>query len=352
MDERPLVERVKALGGELGFSRVGVARAEPLGVEAQRMRAWLAAGYHGDMQYLHDTADVRFDPTDTRMLEGARSVIVFAAAYADESTQALGPMPGKVARYAQRRDYHKVIYDRLRPMKRLLRAAGFEARAAVDGMPVMERAWAQRAGVGFIGKNCCVIVPGIGSHVFLGVVVTTAELPPDEPIRERCGECRLCLDKCPTSAFVQPRVLDARRCIAYLTIEHRDAIDPALREPVGDWMFGCDVCQDVCPYNRTQREGNVESLRFGAPTPWNDTDASAFLTMNETEFTSFAHRSPLLRARREGMARNAAIVLGNRGGRVVLPVLRSAAMSDSSPVVREAAAWAAARIEAREPDEV
>lgn len=349
MDETSLVVRVKALGRELGFVRVGVARAEPLGVDAQRMRAWLDAGYHGNMQYLADTADVRFDPTDERMLAGARSVIVFASTYASVATQAEGPAPGRVARYAQARDYHRVIYDRLRAMKRLLRSAGFQARTAVDGMPVMERAWAQRAGIGFIGKNCCLIVPGIGSHVFLGVVMTTAELPADEPMRERCGSCQLCLDRCPTKAFVEPRVLDARRCIAYLTIEHRDAIEPTLRKDIDDWVFGCDVCQDVCPYNRTQGDERFDALTFGAPTAWNEVDASALLQMDEAEFTKFAYRSPLMRPRREGMARNAAIVLGNRGGRVVLPVLQHAADHDESPVVREAANWAMSQIVAREP---
>lgn len=348
MVDASLGERVKALGRELGFARVGIARAQPLDVEAQRLRAWLAAGHHGGMQYLEETADVRCDPTDARMLAGAQSVIVLAAAYGDANSCSDGPSPGRVARYAQGRDYHKILYNRLRAMKKLLRSAGHEARAAVDGMPVFERAWAQRAGLGFIGKNCCLIIPGIGSQVFLAVVMTTAELPADEPMRERCGDCRLCLDACPTRAFVEPRVLDARRCIAYLTIEHRGSVDESLREAVDDWAFGCDVCQEVCPYNRASFGEPMLGSDFGKKTPWGQTDAIAFLQMDDSRFAEAARASPLLRPGREGMARNAALVLGNRAGRVVLPVLKQSAREDPSPAVREAATWAIARIESRE----
>jgi epoxyqueuosine reductase len=372
-----LSARVKALASELGFARVGIARAEPLVPEAMRLHEWLDAGHHGTMEYMQRTAAVRADPCHPGMLQGARSVVVLVAPYAGDATPVqarplglgergsnTGPTLGRVARYAQGRDYHDVLHKRLRPVTRLLREAGHEARAAVDTMPVFERAWAQRAGVGFIGKNCCLIVPGLGSHVFLAAVVTSAELCADEPMRERCGECRLCLDVCPTEAFVGPRRLDARRCISYLTIEHKGAIDPELRADIGDWVFGCDACQDVCPFNRTQAapahasahestrafgRGVAAEAALGAVVgaDGRGLDAEALVALDEPGFASLTQGSPLRRAKREGLVRNAAIVLGNRGTGRSLPVLQRAAESDASEVAREAARWAIERIEER-----
>lgn len=343
-----LNQRVERIGRELGFARVGFARAERLEPDAQRLDAWLAAGHHGGMDYMQRTAGVRVDPTHPQLLAQARSVIVLAAPYAGrEPPPRL--VPGRVARYARGRDYHNVLHRRLRRLTATLRELGHHARAAVDSMPVMERAWAQRAGIGFIGKNCCLIVPGLGSHVFLCAVITSAELDPSEPMRERCGQCRLCLDQCPTAAFVEPRVLDARRCISYLTIEHRGAIEPELRPLMGDWLFGCDVCQDVCPFNRGAARAEPAGDAFAEQPRFTTHDAQALLQMSEPEFGNFAEGSPLRRPKREGLARNAAIVLGNTRTRRALPVLREAAANDASGVVREAARWAIERIES-DPD--
>lgn len=351
VEDRALTERIKAQGRELGFARVGIARAEALGVEAERLRAWLDAGYHGTMAYMERTAAVRADPTHAGMLASARSVIVLAALYESASArrragdeQDEGTGKGRVARYARGRDYHNVLHKRLRPLLRQLRQAGHEARASVDSMPVFERAWAQRAGVGFIGKNCCLIVPGIGSHVFLTAVVTSAVLCPDQPMRERCGECTLCLDGCPTRAFVSPRVMDARRCISYVTIEHGGAIDPELRPLVGDRLFGCDVCQDVCPWNRASPAEHA-GVDFGAASAIAQLPAEDMLALDEAQFAQVSQGSPMRRPRREGLARNAAIALGNARTRRALPVLRDAARGDPSQVVREAAQWAASQIE-------
>jgi epoxyqueuosine reductase len=340
-----LTERVKALALELGFARAGVARADALGHEAERLREWLAAGHHASMEYMLRTADVRVDPRDARMLASARSVLVLAAPYARAEHAADGPAPGRVARYAQGRDYHNALQARLRKITRLLREAGHATRAAVDTMPVLERAWAQRAGIGFIGKNSCVIVPGLGSHVFLAAIVTSAELTADEPMRERCGECRLCLDACPTRAFVAPRWLDARRCIAYLTIEHRGPIARELRAGIGDWLFGCDACQDVCPWNRGASNVALGAGDVARADRWQDVSAEALLAMDDAQFMQFAQATPLRRPGREGVARNAAIVLGNARVKRALPVLRDAAQHDASAVVREAASWAIERIE-------
>lgn len=328
--------RIKQLAAQAGFARVGFAEAAPLEEDATRLREWLANGYHGTMSYLERTADVRVDPTHEKMVGGARSVIVLAAPYG--AAEPPSHSPGRVARYAQSRDYHSILYSRVRAITRLLREEGYLARASVDTMPVMERAWAQRAGIGFIGKNCLLIVPGLGSYVLLATVVTSAELPPDEPMRERCGQCRLCLDACPTRAFVAPRVLDARRCIAYLTIEHEGPIEPELRPAMGEWLFGCDACQEVCPFNRSAAAAPDAALYPSSR--MEELSAEELLQLDAKDLLSFVERSPLRRPGREGLARNAAIVLGNARDRRALPVLQRAAENDPDATVRETAAWA------------
>lgn len=327
---------------DLGFVRLGVARAEALEPEGARLRAWLADGRHGQMAYMERTVDVRCDPGHEGMLPGALSVVVLATSYGTAEGN-VAP-PGRMARYARNRDYHNVLHKRLRKLTVFLREHGHTVRAAVDSMPVFERAWAVRAGLGFVGKNCCLIVPGLGSHVFLSALITSASLPEDSPVKERCGSCRACLDACPTQAFSGPRELDSRKCISYLTIEQRGTIDPALRAGVGDWIFGCDACQDVCPFNKTQHgrcgDSAFMSRRF-------DVDAEDFLAMDERSFEEMTLGSPLRRTGREGMARNAAVVLGNRGGRRHLPMLTKAAVGDDSAIVREVAQWATSEILSR-----
>jgi epoxyqueuosine reductase len=337
---------LRARAKELGYQRMGVARAEPLGVEAERLRAWLVAERHGDMQYMLDTAEVRSNVQHPGMLPRASSVVVLATAYA-RSEPPVGPAPGRVARYAQGRDYHTVLYKRAKKLASVLRAHAHVVRVGVDSLPIFERAWAQRAGVGFIGKNCCLIVPGLGSHVLLSTLVTSAELPADQPVKEGCGACTLCLAGCPTRAFAAPRQLDARRCISYLTIEQRGPIPHALREAMGNWMLGCDVCQDVCPYNKTAPAPDAQTAAFASHARWDQHDATDLLRMNDEAFASYAQASALKRPGRLGMARNAAIVLGNAGDKRHLPVLDQLAVSHDSAVVRESIGWAAARIRSR-----
>jgi epoxyqueuosine reductase len=340
-----LTREIKALALELGFARVGIAQAAALPEDAERLRAWLASDHHGQMAYMAETADVRADPRHPEMMPSARSVIVVATAYARAPGLApLSAAGGRIARYAQGRDYHPLLYDRLRAIKRKLRDAGATARACVDTMPVLERAWAARSGIGFIGKNACLIVPGLGSHVLLSAVLTSAELAPDSPMRERCGQCRLCLDACPTRAFREARVLDARRCIAYLTIEHEGAIDPALRPDMGDWVFGCDVCQDVCPYNRAEQPQPIAADPHAPRERIRELGIEDFLRMDEPVFDRYTRGTALRRAGREGMARNAAIAIGNTRDKRHLPLLGQVAERDPSEVVREAARWAAERL--------
>lgn len=345
--DRGLTERVEAASVEAGFARVGFAEAGRLEEEASHLEAWLQAGYHGQMGWMARTSEVRKDPRDPRMLEAARSVVVLVAPYLRRHGYG-GPPPARIAKYAMGRDYHNVITKKARRVARVLVDAGHRARVAVDSKPVFERAWAERAGVGFVGKNCCLIVPGIGSHVFLACIVTTASLEPGTPITRRCGGCTLCLDACPTRAFVEPRTLDARRCISYLTIEHRGAIPEVHREAIGPWLFGCDVCQDVCPYNQTAG-ATAQSLDAFEPSDrWTGVTAERILRMDEEAFELWAAGSAVKRSGREGLARNAALVLGNRGEKKHLPVLDGACRSDPSPVVREAAGWARDALKRRE----
>lgn len=352
MTVQDLTQELKQRALDLGFVRAGVACAEPLEPERTRLRAWLDEGRHGEMRWMADTAEVRGDPGHPGMLPGVKSVLVLAAPYARrEPNGATGPAPGRVARYARGRDYHNVLGKRARKLVRWLREGGHQARMSVDSLPVFERAWAQRAGVGFVGKNCCLIVPGLGSHVFLTCVLTTAELAPDEPMKERCGSCRLCLDACPTDAFSEARRIDARRCISYLTIEHPGEVPDPLRGSMGDWLFGCDVCQDVCPYNRTAPEAAEVTEPFAADPRLERTKAEDLLRMDAQTFAEWAHGSPLRRPGHEGMARNAATVLGNVGSRRHLPVLQETAARHASDVVRRTAAWAAGAIRAREGED-
>lgn len=346
MQADSLKQQLARRAEELGYRAFGVARAEPLQPEGRQLSQWLADGHHGQMGYMADTAEVRADPGHAGMLPGARSIVVLATPYArDEPPQ--GPAPGRVARYAQGRDYHNLLYKRGRKLAALLREAGHAVRVAVDSMPVFERAWAQRAGLGFIGKNCCLIVPGLGSHVLLSALVTDAALPADTPQRERCGECTRCLDACPTGAFLGPRQLDARRCISYLTIEQRGPIAVEHRPALGDWLFGCDACQDVCPFNATRVCDPSVTEPFQSHERWREVSAADLLTMDDETFAQYAQGSPIKRPGRRGMARNAAIVLGNRGDRRVLPLLEKTARDHDCDVVREAASWAARSLRER-----
>ena len=332
--DHELRERAQALG----FARMGVARAQKLELEGERLRRWLSEGFHGGMSYMQRTSEVRIDPSHPGMLQGVRSIVVFAVPYARPS-QELGGLLPYIARYARGRDYHNVLHRRLRKLSAWLRERGHRVRAAVDSMPVFERAWAVRAGLGFIGKNSCLIVPGIGSHVLLCALLTDAELESDGPMAERCGECTLCLQACPTQAFVAPRRLDARRCVSYLTIEHRGSIEESLRGQMGPWLFGCDGCQDVCPFNRVRPPAPEATEPFAPRASLAQVEPEQLLELGEAPLAELTQGSPLRRPKREGLARNAALLLGDLGARKALPVLQQATAKDPSTVVREAAQW-------------
>lgn len=354
----------------MGFARVGVAEVRPLAEDAEWLRRWLDLGFNGSMQYMEETFEVRRDPRHEKMLSSARSVVVLAMPYGRAQKEA-GPWPGRLASYARGRDYHNIMYKRGRRLVSFLKKKGYAARCTVDSMPAMERAWARLAGVGFIGKNCCLIVPGIGSRVFLALLLTSAQLQPDQPLKQGCGRCTLCLQRCPTGALGEERLLDARLCVSYLTGVHQGPIDEALMHAMGDWIYGCDDCQDSCPYNQgkwekefryevgtgqdANRSGegeNVDEEESGDPfllhERWRGMDAEELLRMDAERFAAFGEGLPVRKIGREGMARNAAIALGNAGRRAQLEALREAARNDPSEVVREAAAWAVRRIQERE----
>lgn len=343
-----LTEKVRAQALAFGFHRVGIARVTPLTEDFDRYQRFIAAGYHGAMAWLARDAEVRRSVDHPGILPGARSVVVCALSYHRSDTPS--PMPGAtIARYARGRDYHNFLRKRLRRLAAWMRTTlGAHARPMVDTAPVLERAWARRAGVGFVGKNGCIIAPGLGSYLLLGEVVSTLPLEPDTPLEPRCGDCTRCLDLCPTKAFVAPRVLDARRCISYLTIEQTGPIDEELRAPIGDRIFGCDDCQDVCPFNKTAPPPPVSTRDFADEGRWRDLSPEGILTLDPQAWAPRAEGSPLARPGLDAMKRNAAVVLGNTGTRRHLPVLQAVARAHPNPVLREAAAWAEARIRARE----
>jgi epoxyqueuosine reductase len=298
------------------------------------------------MDYLERTRRERLDPA--LVLPGARSVVAVALSY-HASEDSASPREDdrasadtmRVARYAGQADYHDVIRPRLEALGRFIESAagaGVRSRAAIDTSAVLERDLAARAGLGWFGKNTNLLTPSLGSWFFIGVVLTTAEPVFDEAIADHCGTCTACLDACPTAAFTAPYVLDARRCISYLTIEHRGDIDEALRPLMGDWGFGCDICQEVCPWNRKAAHTHEAAFASAAPP-----SPEALLSLDDGAFRERFRRTALWRSRRSGLLRNAAIVLGNCGDAGAMPALRNA-LGDSDTVVREAAAWALSRM--------
>ena len=362
-------DQVRTEARRLGFDAVGITHANRLDRDFARYEAFIDAGMHGEMGWLARHRNVRERIDNNGILAGAKSVICVARRYgapeqrgggADATTRATRTIAstGTIARYARGRDYHGFMRRRLRRLAAFVRALGtveepVRARPLCDEEPVLERAWAVHAGLGFIGKNGMLIVPGLGSMVLLGEVVTTLDLegPACTPAswQERCGACTRCLDACPTDAFATPFVLDARRCVSYLTIELRGAIASELREGVCTHLFVCDDCQTVCPFNAgTGARAPLEATDgdpFAPLERWSHMSLESLLGLDEASWSALFRGTPLRRTGRSGIARNAAIVLGNRRDRAALPALRAAACGHDDPVVREAASWAISRIE-------
>jgi epoxyqueuosine reductase len=341
---RELTEEIKRRAYELGFLRVGVARAGALVEDRARLHGWLQKGDQGPLDFMNAAVEVRSDPTHPGMLTGAKSVLALATSYESVGEASL-PVGAGVARYAIRRDYHTVIYRRLAKLGRWLKQQGYRVRRSCDSMPVLERAWARLAGIGFVGKNSLLIIPGAGSYAFLATLITDADLAPDTPIKQGCGRCRACLDHCPTKALTEPRVVDVRRCISALTKNQPGAISPELRPFMGAQLFGCDVCQEVCPYNHTASSRATDTS--SGNTSSRAIDLVSLLQMGNARIDRELRGLPVRGAGRQRLARNAAIALGNMGGDGHLALLREVADSDESDVVREAARWAIERILSR-----
>jgi len=308
--QQRLAQALKAEARRLGFDACGISKAEPLDEEARRLEAWLKAGFHGTMYWMERHFDKRIDPT--RLVEGARSVISVLHNYYQPVAHDPSPDTGKISRYAWGDDYHEVLKEKLYQLFAWLEAQVGEVhgRAFVDSAPVMDKAWARRSGLGWIGKNTNLINRRMGSFFFIGELIVDIPLPPDGPIPDYCGTCTRCIDACPTGALVQPYVLDARRCISYLTIEHRgDDIPPELQEKMGNWIFGCDICQDVCPWNKFKYATSEPRFmpRPGLPDMplerWEELDLEAF----RQKF----RKSAVKRAKFEGFKRNVRIALQN-----------------------------------------
>jgi epoxyqueuosine reductase len=339
---------LKAAVRREGFDAVGVARAERLDRDGEALSAWLRRDYQAAMSWMKREPDKRSDPA--LLLPGCRSVVVAIMNYWPGEQAAPVPVDrARVSLYAQGRDYHKILGRRLgRVAAWLAERTGEPTRAFVDTAPVLERGWAERAGLGWIGKNANLLTRDLGSWVLIGEILTVADLEPDAgPHADFCGTCRACIDGCPTGAIVADGVVDSNRCISYWTIEHRGDVPEERRNGMADWIFGCDDCQTVCPWNQTFARPRDDDL-FDRRDDLRGLDPEAVLAMNENEFRSRYSGTSLMRAKWEGMRRNACIVLGNRPTRGATAALGEA-LEDPDPVVRSHAAWALARIAGRRP---
>lgn len=336
-----LADRLKEQARQIGFDLVGIAPAvTPPGYA--RFVDWLAAGFAGEMHYLPKYEQARAHPQT--VLADVKSVVMVGMNYhqapSRPASRASTTITGRIATYAQGRDYHEILWERLDQLLAWVRQElpGSQGRAVVDTAPLLERDFARLAGLGWFGKNTMLLNKRIGSFFFLGALLLTIELPPDPPMEvSHCGTCTACLDACPTKAFPAPGQLDARKCISYLTIELKGPIPVELRPGMGDWVFGCDICQDVCPWNRKAPPGTETDLQ---PRPGQaEPDLLELLALTPAAFRARFRDTPLSRPRRRGLLRNVAIALGNLRAPASLPALLQA-LHDEEPLIRGAAAWA------------
>ncbi len=328
---------LKAQGYALGFDLVGIASLGEADTHAH-FSNWVSAGHAGEMHYLERGADKR---RDTRSpFANARSAVVVALDYGGRTPS------GSVARYARSDDYHDIMIAKLGELQHWLEnqeGRKLTAKAYVDTGPILERDLARKAGLGWFGKNTMLVNPKMGSFFFLGSLLVDVDLVPDKPFEvDRCGTCTRCIDACPTGAIQSERVLNATKCISYLTIELRGSIPEQLRAPMGDLVYGCDICQDVCPWN-------VSFARDATPAALNrrndldDPDLRTLLALDDEGFRTTFRKSPVKRTKRRGLARNIAVAMGNSGDRSYIPDLEAAAQ-DVDPIVREHADWALAKL--------
>jgi len=352
-----LKNRIKAFATELGFELFGIAPARLL-PEAEHYPGWLECGYAGDMDYLHRQLPARMDPG--KILPDAASVIVVGLIYnteAPKTTMINDPRRGWISRYAWGDDYHEIIKARLHQLDAFIRdqvGENYHSLAYCDTGPALDRVVAHYAGLGWFGKNTNLINQQLGSWFFIGEIVTNLVMDFDQPPPDRCGSCRACLDACPTQAFAAPYVLDARRCISYLTIELRGSIPAELRPHVGKHVFGCDICQDVCPWNR--KAATTQAAAF-APRPGNlAPDLAELATLEVENFRRRFKDSPVKRAKFYGLLRNTLVAIGNSRLAEFLPIVEkflagnAGAATPEEVMLREHASWAQQRLRATGAD--
>jgi epoxyqueuosine reductase len=336
-------ELIKHAATAAGFELAGIAPIRDF-PDLDRFPAWIAAGHAGEMKYMEarDEAGTLKRASPKSTFPWARSVIVCAINYNTAqpySTEVHDPDRGWIARYAwSREDYHDAVLRRLRAVETSLRTVPeeIETRCYVDTGPVVERVYAKYAGVGWIGKNTCILNQKLGSWLFLGVILTSLDLHPDTPAPDRCGSCTRCIDACPTDALIAPYQLDANKCISYLTIEKRGVIPEKMRDGMGQQVFGCDICQDVCPWNR--KAPATAAMEFQPRAGLVNPALQWLAEITDEEFREKFRGSPIRRTKRSGLRRNAVIAMGNSGNQDFVPVLEKLA-SDEDPIVAEMARW-------------
>jgi epoxyqueuosine reductase len=326
---------------QVGFDccRIAACDAPPHAIE---FREWLRQGAHGEMNYMQRGEEKRCDPQ--KVLPGAKTIVVLALNYFQGNAAARIAATGRIARYAWGDDYHNVIEAKLDKIDKFLGGFGGQQKCYVDTGPILERDHAAQAGIGWHGKNAMLIAERLGTWFFLAEILTTLELPADEPVQDRCGTCERCIKACPTGAITAPHRLDARRCISYLTIELKDSIPLELRPLIGDRIFGCDDCLDVCPWNRFARISHETA--FSARESTTGISLREYLDLTDVEFRRLFKNSPIKRIKRRGFLRNVCVALGNAGDISDLPALDRAA-ADPELLIAEHARWAIEQIEAR-----
>lgn len=292
MDNQTFKSQIIQKSEELGFLACGFSAANCLENERDRLQDWLTQGYHGEMGYMENHFEKRLDPT--LLVEGSKTVISLAYNYFPQKTQKINAP--KVAKYAYGEDYHKVVKDQGFLLLEYIKTLNSEAqgRVFVDSAPVMERQWAEQSGIGWIGKNSLIIRKGIGSFFFLAEIIVNIEIEPDKPTTDHCGSCTACIDACPTQAIVSDKVIDATKCISYLNIEKRSELLPLEKESLNQWIFGCDICQDVCPWNRFSVP--TEEKRFTPAGEWIEWEAENWQTITSAQFAENLGKTPITRA--------------------------------------------------------
>ena len=331
---------IKFISKSLGFSDCRIAKVKPA-THGDRFREWVEEGTAGDMKWLERNVERRIHPGE--VLEGAKSMVCLAFNYYPGEHDPKQELDYKIARYAWNEDYHDIIDDKLRDLNLAMEDLGGKQRFYVDTGPVLERDFASDAGLGWNGKSTVQIHKSLGTWTFLCELITTLELTPDTPLKDHCGKCTKCIDHCPTQAITGPREMDARRCISYLTIESKSSIPLELRPLMGDRIYGCDVCLEVCPWNRFAKISQETKLH--AKSEIFEHNLTDFLSISDDEFRTIFAKSPIKRIKRPAFLRNVCVAIGNRGSKADLPALNLLLLKENNELIKEHAEWALQEIE-------